>query len=56
MNARGESRPGAVKNRTTVERKREALYAAGTGAADAMVEMFDQLDELLVALAESSGQ
>jgi len=29
---------------------KEALDAAGTGAADAMGEMFDQLDELLVAL------
>jgi uncharacterized protein YndB with AHSA1/START domain len=29
---------------------KEALDAAGTGAADAMVETFDQLDELLVAL------
>ncbi|HEX2600793.1 MAG TPA: SRPBCC domain-containing protein, partial [Gemmatimonadaceae bacterium] len=28
---------------------KEALDAAGTGAADAMVETFDQLDELLVA-------
>jgi uncharacterized protein YndB with AHSA1/START domain len=35
---------------------KEALDAAGTGAADAMVETFDQLDELLVALGESSGQ
>jgi uncharacterized protein YndB with AHSA1/START domain len=35
---------------------KEALDAAGTGAADAMVETFDQLDELLVALVESSGQ
>jgi len=35
---------------------REAFDAAGTGAADAMVETFDQLDELLVALGESSGQ
>jgi hypothetical protein len=26
------------------------------GAADAMDEQFDQLDELLVALRESSGQ
>ena len=34
---------------------KEALDAAGTGAADAMVETFDQLDELLVALGESSG-
>lgn len=33
---------------------KEALDAAGTGAADAMVETFDQLDELLVALGESS--
>src|SRR5688500_17448998 len=37
-------------------RSKEALDAAGTGAADAMVETFDQLDELLVALGESSGQ
>ena len=34
----------------------EALDAAGTGAAEAMVETFDQLDALLVALGESSGQ
>jgi len=30
---------------------KEALDAAGTGAADAMVETFGQLDELLVTLA-----
>jgi hypothetical protein len=35
---------------------KEALDAAGTGAADAMGETLDQLDELLVALGESSGQ
>jgi len=35
---------------------KEALDAAGTGAVEAMVETFDQLDELLVALGESSGQ
>ncbi len=35
---------------------KEALDAAGTGAADAMAETFDQLDELLVALGESSGR
>ena len=35
---------------------KEALDAAGTGAADAMVETFDQLDELLVALGASSGE
>lgn len=35
---------------------KEALDAAGTGAADAMAETFDQLDELLVVLGESSGQ
>ena len=34
---------------------KEALDAAGAGAADAMVETFDQLDELLVALGESTG-
>ena len=35
---------------------KEALDAAGTGASEAMVETFDQLDELLVELGESSGQ
>lgn len=35
---------------------KEALDEAGTGAADAMVETFDQLDELLAELGESSGQ
>ncbi|HET7229400.1 MAG TPA: SRPBCC domain-containing protein [Longimicrobium sp.] len=35
---------------------KEALDAAGTGAAEAMFETFDQLDELLIALSESSGQ
>ncbi|HST07219.1 MAG TPA: SRPBCC family protein [Gemmatimonadaceae bacterium] len=35
---------------------KEALDAAGTGAQDAMYETFDQLDELLVALGESSRQ
>jgi uncharacterized protein YndB with AHSA1/START domain len=35
---------------------KEALDAAGTGAADAMGETFDQLDELLAALSESSGR
>lgn len=34
---------------------KEALDAAGTGAADAMVETFAQLDELLVSLGASSG-
>src|SRR6185503_6833965 len=35
---------------------KEALDAAGTGAADAMVETFEQLDELLVALGASVGR
>ena len=35
---------------------KESLDAAGTGAVEAMVETFDQLDELLVALGESSGR
>jgi uncharacterized protein YndB with AHSA1/START domain len=35
---------------------KEALDAAGTGAADAMLETIDQLEELLVARGESSGQ
>ena len=34
---------------------KEALDAAGTGAADAMVETFGQLDELLVTLAASAA-
>ena len=33
-----------------------ALDAAGTGAADAMVETFAQLDELLVTLDASAGR
>ena len=35
---------------------KDALDAAGTGAADAMVETFAQLDELLVTLGASSGR
>ena len=35
---------------------KEALDAAGTGAADAMVETFAQLDELLVSLGASVGR
>ncbi|WP_394844897.1 SRPBCC family protein [Pendulispora brunnea] len=35
---------------------KEALDAAGTGFADAMVEMFEQLDELLVAVDANVGQ
>jgi uncharacterized protein YndB with AHSA1/START domain len=35
---------------------KEALDAAGTGAADATVETFEQLDELLVALGASAGR
>ena len=35
---------------------KEALDAAGTGAADAMVETFAQLDELLVGLGASVGR
>jgi hypothetical protein len=34
---------------------KEALDAAGTGAADAMSETFEQLDELLVTLGANSG-
>jgi uncharacterized protein YndB with AHSA1/START domain len=34
---------------------KEALDAAGTGAADATVETFAQLDELLVQLGASEG-
>jgi uncharacterized protein YndB with AHSA1/START domain len=33
---------------------KEALDAAGTGAADALVETFQQLDELLVTLGASA--
>jgi uncharacterized protein YndB with AHSA1/START domain len=35
---------------------KEALDAAGTGAADAMVETFAQLDELLVDLGAGAGR
>ncbi len=35
---------------------KEALDAAGTGAADATVETFAQLDELLITLGASAGQ
>jgi uncharacterized protein YndB with AHSA1/START domain len=35
---------------------KEALDAAGTGAADAMGETFAQLDELLVTLSGSAGR
>ena len=35
---------------------KEALDAAGTGAADAMGETFGQLDELLVTLGTSAGR
>jgi uncharacterized protein YndB with AHSA1/START domain len=35
---------------------KEALDAAGTGAAEAMVETFAQLDELLVTLGASAGR
>lgn len=35
---------------------KEALDAAGTGAADAMPEQFEQLDELLVTLGSSIGR
>ena len=35
---------------------REALDVAGTGAAYAMPEQFEQLDELLVTLGASAGR
>lgn len=35
---------------------KEVLDAAGTGAADAMVESFEQLDELLITLGASVGR
>jgi uncharacterized protein YndB with AHSA1/START domain len=35
---------------------KEALDAAGTGSADALVETFDQLEDLLIALGEGWGQ
>jgi uncharacterized protein YndB with AHSA1/START domain len=35
---------------------KEALDAAGTGAAEAMSETFEQLDELLATLGASSGR
>ncbi len=64
-----ESDGGAVSTVTFEERggktllvmtelypSKEALDAAGTGAADAMVETFEQLDELLVSLGASVGR
>src|SRR5262245_22528288 len=38
-----------------VHPSKEALDAAGTGAADATIETFEQLDELLVTLGASVG-
>ncbi len=35
---------------------KEALDAAGTGAAETMIETFDQMEELLVALGNSSAR
>jgi uncharacterized protein YndB with AHSA1/START domain len=35
---------------------KEALDAAGTGAAEALSETFDQLDALLVASGEGAGE
>jgi uncharacterized protein YndB with AHSA1/START domain len=35
---------------------KEALDAAGTGAAEGMVELFGQLDEFLLALGGSGGR
>jgi hypothetical protein len=35
---------------------KDALDAAGTGAADVMVETFAQLDELLLSLSASVGR
>jgi uncharacterized protein YndB with AHSA1/START domain len=64
-----ESDAGAVTTVTFEERdgktllamhelypSKEALDAAGTGSADATVETFAQLDELLVALDASEGR
>ena len=41
---------------TELHPSKEALDAAGTGAADALSESFEQLDELLVALGASVGR
>jgi hypothetical protein len=41
---------------TSLYPSKEALDAAGTGAADAMVETFAQLDELLLTLGASVGR
>jgi len=64
-----ESDGGAVTTVTFVEQdgktlltmhelypSKEALDAAGTGSADATVETFAQLDELLVTLGANEGQ
>ena len=39
-----------------LRKSKDALDAAGTGAADATVETFAQLDELLFTLGASGGQ
>jgi hypothetical protein len=39
-----------------LQSSKEALDAAGTGAADATVETFAQLDELLLTLGASAGR
>ena len=64
-----ESNDGAITTLTLEEKggktllvlhelypSKEALDAAGTGAADAMSETFEQLDELLVTLGASVGR
>jgi uncharacterized protein YndB with AHSA1/START domain len=64
-----ESDPGSITTVTFEEKagktllvmhelypSKEALDAAGTGAADAMAETFAQLDELLVTLSASGGR
>ena len=39
-----------------IHSSKEALDAAGTGATDALVETFAQLDELLLSLGASAGR
>ena len=50
-------RQAVVRRRSTRSALvREALDAAGTGAADVMSETFEQLDALLVTLGASGGR
>jgi len=54
-NLRGKGWSDAARHARALSSK-EALDAAGTGAADMMSETFEQLDELLVGLGAGAGR